>query len=528
MPEKKQVIVSFISLIVIFITIFVSSVYVSGDPVLKQSISFSRCAIVIASLYPMPFSQGNALGAAEDAMFSLLDPFTYREKAERYEFMMEESSGEYSGIGVTISPRDTGLLILAVKEGGPADKAGVKAGDYVIAVNDAKILQDDRDLSVNIIRGKTGTSVKLTIQKWFTGVVENIEIRRQNISLEHIPYFELTKDNIAYIRIDDFEAGTAKDLREAVVELEEKNPVGYIIDLSGNPGGYLNEAVDAADIFLESGQLIVGTEGRLRWNNFEFKSKKDALSQKPVVFLSDGATASAAEILAGAVCGVGRGIIVGDTTYGKGLVQTLFPLPNNDALRLTTARYYFADGRFLNPPDSELSFSGLAPDVVLQSTIEPRFEDMIRRSFFMYDFAEENWGYLRDLPYDFVYPDTVIDMMTAFAQKYQKKYVSATTGTISAMIEFQYFASEVESIGNQLEDMQELSRKLDNDVFYRYRDFVDYHLRKFMAEHHGDYKGVYRHIIIPARADIRLATEILLDPEKYRSLINQNANIASK
>lgn len=519
-PEKKEIIVGFVSAAMIFATLFASGLYLLDDPVLYQAINFSITAQEIVSLYPLPMARQSAFDGAERALFSLLDPFSYRLDQSEYQYMQEEYSGEYGGIGITVVPRDTQLMVISVREGGPAYEGGIKSGDCIISVAGTPVPTDNPGSATDLIRGPSGSEVRLTIYRPTLDDTLSMTLIRSNIKLEHLPYYGLTASGCAYIRIADFEAGASDDLKQAIRDLENQSARGYIIDLKGNPGGYLNEAIDAADLFLEKGALIVGTDCRSRWDNRRYLSSSKPITDKPVVILTDRGTASAAEIFTGALDGADRCVVIGDTTFGKGLVQSVYGLPNNDAIRLTISRYYFADGRYLNPPDSELSFSGLAPDIVYDPPGEIAFQEIILSGFVLYDFVDAKWELLSSYPDQFNYPDTVVTLFQKFAESRGINYESWMTGTLAVALVDQYLSEAPDTIISQLNQMLDLSHKVDRDVYQRHAELLKYHLRRLTVEKKSGRAASYRDVIVPARPDIILSDQILTDPERYQSYSN--------
>jgi len=516
-PDKKEIIVGFLSAAIIFCILFASGIFLLGDPMLRQMLNFSLTANEIALRYPLPVSRRVAFEGAEHALFSLLDPFSFLIDKNDYRYLREESTGEYGGVGISVVARDTVLMVMSVREGGPAYEAGMKSGDWILAVDSVEVSPDNPSSATDVIRGPSGSEVSLSIYRPVTTDTLTMTMKRSNIKLEHLPYYGMTADECAYIRLADFEAGAADELSKAVQELEKQHPCGYVIDLMGNPGGYLNEAIEAADIFMDKGELIVGTDGRSRWDNRQYMASSAPVTDQPVVVLTDLGTASAAEIFTGALHGADRCVVIGDTTFGKGLVQSVYALPDGDAIRLTISRYYFADGRFLNPPDSELAFTGLAPDIVYNPPGEIAFQEKILSGFLIYDFVEAEWDLLSSYPDRFNYPDTVVYLFQKFAVAHGVDYQSWLTETMSMVLLNQYLAEASEPVMTQLNEMQERSLRLDQDVYRRHADFLKYQIRRVTVEKKAGRSASYRDVIVPSRPDIRLAEQILTDPEKYGS-----------
>lgn len=519
MPDKKHIAVGFVSAAVMFFTLFAAGLFLLSDPVLNDTLAFYQTARDIALVYPFPSARRLAFDAAERELFSLLDPFSFRIDRNEFEYLREESSGEYGGIGITVVARDTVLMVMSVREGGPAYEGGMKSGDLITAVCGKSVPRDDPASATDLIRGPSGTIVDLIIYRPAIKDTLHLTLTRSNIRLEHLPYYGLTESGIAYIRIADFEAGAADDLENALLGLEKLRPGGYIIDLKGNPGGYLNEAIDAADFFLDDGVLIVGTDGRSRWENRRYLSSSDPLTDKPVVILTDYGTASAAEIFTGALRGAGRGVIIGDTTFGKGLVQSVYGLPNGDAIRLTISRYYFADGTYLNPPDTALAFSGLAPDIDYSDRGELAFRELILSGFLIYDFVEFHWDLLAGFPDNFSYPDTVITLFENFVASRNISYTSWLTELLSLSLMDQRLEQASDAVLNRLEMMLDQSVQLDSTVFRRRADELKYHIRRIVVEKKHGPAASYREVIVPGRADIRLAAELLSDLSRYRQYL---------
>lgn len=520
MPDKKEVLAGFISVVTIIAVVFGCGWYVSGDPMLQATTLFHAAAVTINQQYSFQVYGKALLDGAERSLFDLLDPFSFRMSRRDFADLVEESSGGYGGIGISVVARDTVLMVMAVYEGGPGYQAGMRAGDLIVSVEGTNVPRDNPDEAVTLIRGPSGSKVHVTIYRPALDVTLALEMTRSQIKLEHLIYSGLTPSNAAYIRLADFEAGASADLEETLYSLEDKCPTGYIIDLKGNPGGFLEEAIAAADLFLDQGTLVVGTSGKSRWESREYRSEYDPVTTRPVVILTDGGSASAAEIFTGALRGADRAVVVGDTTFGKGLVQTVMSLANGEAIRLTTSRYYFADGRYLNPPDSTLTFTGLAPDLVWRDSGEISFRAQVLAGFLVYDYVDRYDSALSVWPADFNYPDTVVELFRGFVQSSGLKYSSPLTALIDLTLEQQRLEESPKEIIASLEKLRAQSQASDRDVFLREKDFLKYHIRRVLVERHQGQAAAYREVIVPGRADIRLAASILADPKKYDALLN--------
>ena len=283
--------------------------------------------------------------------------------ADEYEDIRISTTGNYTGVGLDVNLDDGKVTVVAPLEGAPADRAGILPGDIVVAVNDVPVNTDDVAASVARMRGEPGTSVTLDVLRPGNSDVLKFALTRTEVHV-HTVKSEYLGNGLAYVRLSSFSEGTAEDLEQAARDLTQaagrENLLGLVLDLRSNPGGLLDAAVRVADEFLAEGVIVSGT-GRIRQAQFEQTADAgDALENVPTVVLVNSASASASEIVAGALKDHGRARIVGETTYGKGSVQTVMPLGEGTAIKLTTSRYLTPSGRSING-------SGIEPDVVVSS-----------------------------------------------------------------------------------------------------------------------------------------------------------------
>jgi carboxyl-terminal processing protease len=272
--------------------------------------------------------------------------------------MQVETKGEFGGVGIQIGVKENRLAVIAPIEGTPAHRAGVKAGDFITKVND----ETTKDLTlmdaVQKMRGPKGSKVNLTIQR--EGVPEALQFTlvRDTIKIESVKSKVL--DNIGYVRLTQFQESTGRDLSKVLKQFKEQKLQSTILDLRNNPGGLLTSAVEVSEQFLPSGKLVVYTKGRESKKDEWVSKGKDQMDDSPMIILVNEGSASASEIVAGALQDYGRAVIVGTTSFGKGSVQTILPLGDGSGLRLTTAKYYTPKGR-------SIQSTGITPDIVVKS-----------------------------------------------------------------------------------------------------------------------------------------------------------------
>jgi carboxyl-terminal processing protease len=291
-----------------------------------------------------------------DPHSAFLDPDSYRE-------MQVETTGSFGGLGIEITLRDDILTVVAPIEGTPAHRAGLQPGDRIVKIDGLSTKDMQLADAVKRMRGKPGTKVTITVLREGWPEPRDVEIVREQIRVQSVRTHDLGQ-GIGYLRIRQFQEQTAHDVEAALDRFVKNGTKALVLDLRNNPGGLLTAAVEVAEKFLEDGKLVVYTEGRVRNQNMRFAAHaKKSYTELPLVVLVNHGSASASEIVAGALQDYGRAILVGTTTFGKGSVQTVIPLSDGSGLRLTTAKYYTPKGRSIHG-------TGIAPDIVVEAPKE--------------------------------------------------------------------------------------------------------------------------------------------------------------
>lgn len=315
---------------------------------------FSDVLKIVKDNYVEEPSTKDLIYGALSGMVSSLDPFSSFFPPEKYKEFMEETEGEFGGVGIEISMEKGRPIVVAPIEGTPAFKAGLRAGDIIIAVDGEDTFGKSLLEIVKKIRGKPGTKVKLTIMRKGLDKPMTVEIERAIIKIESVKY--TTYEDLGYIKITQFQHYTSRDLKRAIRELLSENVEGLIIDLRNNPGGLLSEAVKVADIFLPEGKLVVYTKGRKDEEKYYAKEKPLVPKYMPIVVLINKGSASASEIVTGALQDHHRATIVGEKSFGKASVQNIIPLEDGSAIKLTVAYYYTPSGKLIHK-------KGIEPDI---------------------------------------------------------------------------------------------------------------------------------------------------------------------
>ena len=288
-----------------------------------------------------------------NAMLKTLDPYTVYISEEDLDDFKFTTTGHYGGVGSLIRKKGDYILITDVYQGFPADKSGLKTGDLIVSVGGISIKGMSSSEVSELLKGLPGSIVEISIKRYGSEEAVSFKLERKEINIPNVPYYGLVNDGIAYIRLSNFRTGSGKEVRKALNDL--KNNYGaeaLIIDLRGNPGGLLMEAVEISNLFVARGEEIVSTRGKIEEYYHSYQAPNQPVAEKmPLVILVDRGSASASEIVAGSLQDLDRGIIIGERTYGKGLVQTTRPLGYNNQLKVTTAKYYIPSGRCIQAVD---------------------------------------------------------------------------------------------------------------------------------------------------------------------------------
>ncbi len=360
---------------------------VKKEPDLYQQLElFAESISLVQSNYVDEVKSKDLIYGALKGMLSSLDPHSQFMDPDTYNEIKVETEGEFGGLGIVITIKDELLTIISPIDDTPADKAGLKAGDRIVKINNESTKGITLIDAVKKLRGEAGTKVDLTILREEERKLLDFNVERAIIKIQSIKEARLVEDKIGYIRLVEFQEKTSDDLEGAVTRLESEGMEGLILDLRNNPGGLLDSAVAVAEKFLTPGKSVVSTKGRIANQNLEFyaKAKKPHLDY-PVVVLINGGSASASEIVAGALRDHRRAILLGNKTFGKGSVQTVIPLKDGSAIRLTTSKYFTPSGRPIHG-------AGITPDVEV-SLVEKGTEKEIKeplRSEQIFEQIEKN------------------------------------------------------------------------------------------------------------------------------------------
>ncbi len=325
---------------------------------------FSHALSMIQSKYVEEIDSKDLIYGALKGMLYSLDPYSQFLDPDSYKDMQVHTEGKFGGLGIEIAIKDNLLTIITPIHGTPADKAGVKAGDRIIKIDGESSEGITLLDSVKKLRGEPGTEVKLTIFREKAGKVLEISIIRDIIKIESLKGQRILENNIGYIRLVEFQEESSVEFEKVIIELKKEGMDALILDLRNNPGGLLDSAVNIADMFVPKNKLLVTTKGREGEQSYTFKSRRKPLlaEEVPIVVMVNQGSASGAEILAAVLQDYKRAVLIGQKTFGKGSVQTIIPLVDGSALRITTSKYFLPSGRSIHE-------KGIMPDVVVEDKL---------------------------------------------------------------------------------------------------------------------------------------------------------------
>ncbi len=486
------------------------------------------------------------------AMLESLDPYTQfinEEDAEDYRFM---TTGQYGGIGALIGQRDENVIITDPYEGFPAQKSGLQAGDVIRAIDGKSVSGKKYDEISKMLKGNPKTSISITVERMGETAPVTKTVTREEITISSVPYYGLLEKDLGYIRLGGFTDDAGQEMKRAVEDLVKKQNVkGLVLDLRGNPGGLLNEAVDIVNVFIDKGQEVVSTRGKVKEWDKMYRSMNPAVDTKtPVVVLVNSGSASASEIVSGALQDLDRAVIIGQRTFGKGLVQTTRPLSYNTQLKITTAKYYIPSGRCIqaldyshrNPdgsvgkvPDSLISEfktragrkvydgGGVQPDFTTELPVISSISQSLINNYILFDYATL---YKIQHPVissarDFKLSESDFESFITWQRDKKYEYITDSEKKLNELKEkaekekyFDHIRDEYEKVKKLLthdkeEDLRlnktEVKELLENEIVSRYY----YQNGRIETSFDDD-------------PDILLAVRALKDPVVYKAILNRS------
>ena len=354
---KKFILITSIFFL-IFNLSYSSSSRGNENNIYKKIDLFSEVLDKVKKEYVEDINQSEVMDAAINGVLQSLDPYSAYMSPSMYKEMATETSGEFGGLGIEVSMEAGVVKVISPIDDSPASKAGVKAGDYIVKINNIQVQGKSLTEAVELMRGPIGSEINITVRRIGVKKALNFKIKRAVIEVASVKS-EIKNNNIGYIRLTSFNENSSNQVKEKINMFKKKNIQYYILDLRNNPGGLLSQAIKISDFFLDKGEIVSTKSKKDSENRRWFAKKGDILDGKTFVVLINYGSASASEIVAGSIKDHKRAILIGERTYGKGSVQSIIPLKNDGAIRLTVSKYYLPSGNSISDigvmPDFEIS-----------------------------------------------------------------------------------------------------------------------------------------------------------------------------
>ena len=340
----------------VFYIFLMQSISCAENEIYKKIDLFGEVIEKINKEYVDEIDQSKSMDSAINGLLQSLDPYSSYMSPEIFNEMQTETSGKFGGLGIEVGMESGVVKVISPIDDTPASRAGIKAGDYIVKINNTQVQGKSLSEAVDLMRGPVGSGIELTVRRRGEKKALKFEIVREIIQIQSVKT-DLLKENIGYIRLTSFNENSGKQIKKKIKELEKNEKVNsYILDLRNNPGGLLSQAINISDFFLNNGEIVSTKSRKASENRKWFASQGDLTKGKTLIVLINYGSASASEIVAGALKDHKRAIILGEPSYGKGTVQSIIPLKNDGAIRLTVAKYYLPSGK-------SISKVGITPDI---------------------------------------------------------------------------------------------------------------------------------------------------------------------
>ncbi len=520
----------------------------------------------IAVNYVDEISVSEFMRAGIDGMLATLDPYTVFMDEEQSEDVEQLTTGKYAGIGVTIgTDRDGNVVIYSITDGYSAQKAGMRIGDKIVKINGIDVRRKEVSDVRALIKGEPNTEVKITVER--EGERQPIEFTliRREIQIKNVTFAGLIDDEtIGYIRLERFSVNAANEIADAIRAIEDsakakgKALQGMLLDLRGNPGGLLDAAVNVASKFVEQGSIIVTTKGRdsLRIKNYT-SSSPPLLKDLPLAVLINSNSASASEIVAGAIQDLDRGIVVGTRSFGKGLVQTITRLPYNTSLKITTAKYYTPSGRliqevdyfhrnkregkrtvFVNEPDTvHRAFKtkvgrivydggGIAPDIEVPDDTPSVVELALYRRSTFFKFANQYQAKHPVPPKEFKADDKLFAEFKAFLDKDNFSYDSEGERKLAELLEIAAKYDYQDGVRKQIQELQTaIAAEKEKELTRQKSRILSILEREILTRYYGDSAGLQ--VVLKSDRQLKAAIAVLKDQKKYKAMLAAGHQVGS-
>ena len=545
--SRRMVLLSLLACVFVFTAFKVTDKYFE---IQKNLDIFATLFREVNTYYVDEVNANTLMRTGIDAMLNSLDPYTNYIPEDDIEDYRTMTTGQYSGIGATVGSREGKTLILMPYEGFPAHEAGLKIGDEILKIDGIELKDKNNQQTSKLLKGQAGTKVRLEIKSYGQQTSHEVEISRKTIKIDNVPYFGMVDKEVGYLLLSEFTRGASREVREAIEKLKEQGAKKIIFDVRANPGGLLDEAVNICNLFIPKDKEVVSVKGKaIEWNKAYNSINAPLDLEIPIVVLTNGRSASASEIVAGVLQDYDRAVLMGQKSFGKGLVQATRPLSYNAQVKITTAKYYIPSGRCIQALDyskrskedgtatrtvdslkrafktkkngrTVYDGAGLDPDIAIDAKKYAPITNSLRNKNLIFDYATDYASknnaiasakefklteadyqafvlWLRSKEYDY---STQVDkaLKDLEAKAKEEKYY--------ATIETQLKALQNKATHNKEQDLQlfkeEIKQLLENEIIGHY------YLEKGQTEHNFRYD-----------AELLAAIEVLNNTDKYNKIL---------
>lgn len=510
--------------------------------------TFGSVFKVLNSNYVDEINVGDLTKTAIDAMLLKLDPYTNFYPETDMENVKLQLLGQYGGIGALVHYKDKRTVISEPYENLPAQKAGLMAGDVIVKINGESCEGKTSDQVSEKLRGQAGTELEMSIER--NGKRFNKKLKREEIQLPNVSYSGMIADKVGYIKLDEFTKNAAKNVLEACKQLKTKGAEALVLDLRGNGGGLLNEAVDIVNIFVEKGQVVVSKKAKDVSKNNTFRTTQKAFAPNiPLVVLIDFSSASASEIVAGSLQDLDRAVIIGERSFGKGLVQTVVPLVYNAQMKVTESKYYIPSGRCIQAidyshrdeygraakvPDSlKTAFktkngrtvyagSGIEPDIFIEPEYASNIAIALIGKYLYFDYATK---FVREHPSiapagEFEITDDIYEDFVSFLKDKDYSYTTASEKSMETLLTI---AEKEQVNASTMEEIRQIKNKLAEDKkndIYKFKDEIKTLLLGEIVSRYYYQKG-RAEALLKHDNELKRAVELLNDKAGYKKILSK-------